>query len=1832
VTRLAIAKDFLAEYATLDRDAQSAIDAAIAKFAKHPDPKQCLEKPQRSWDDRIRTLEVDGRWRGVVLAPATGDTYFLVTVLPQDKANAYAIRHRFSVNPALGVLEVRDEEALQQLQPSLQAAAEPGGKRLFADILDDDLIRLGVDTQLLPTIRLLTSDADLEALQAALPEAQYTALYALACGMTVDEACEEVARLHSSDTPPEQVGSDDLISAMQRSSGQVTFVSGQDELQLILGHPFAAWRTFLHPSQRKIAYRPSYSGPAQVTGGPGTGKTVTLLHRAAFLAANSADQVLVTSFNGTLADALAVQLNLLTRDGDVRRRIDVLNVDRLAYAIVKAARGAPVIADERALREHWAEAAAAAGLDLTPAFLKNEWEQVILAQDLRTEDAYLTCLRTGRGRPLTKAQRGRVWQAARQVTAALTVARQTTHLQLANEATHLLRQAGAARYRHVLVDEAQDLHPSQWRLLRAAVAPGPDDLFIAADPHQRIYANRVSLASMRIDVRGRSRRLSLNYRTTQEILDWVIPVLGADPVVGLDGEVDSLLGYRSPVHGSCPKYRMSATRPEEFGQLAGQIRAWLAAGIEPQAIGMTARSAGLVREAREALKADGILTTPVNGRGSGGTQGVRAGTMHAMKGLEFQAVAVIGVEQGLVPEPSAVTLEDEDPVAYAQDLQRERCVLFVACTRARDHLYVSGTGEQSVFLPPREPDPPPSDHEDGAGSATPEESPSTVPAGPRKVSTRELLRLREDSWEPRLRGVSIVAEADLRPEYTRQAATALGRLYATLKDPRTEGESLLLRWPACLAAAMAGVAATDYKSGAYWPALWEATRLQGAQQDQGIWGRAFNMAVARLGMPTFPELPLHFVGPILMHAGIPTYCLGDYFRLLLSRRRLDPGMDAESFLAWATAPGRETRLSQIDKPAQRFLHSGGDYAHDIVDRTLDLLDRLSEPEPDFDAVRLPSYMIEAAKEELAAGHLDLSGTGKRRPDGRGGIVGRRQVQPRIALDPYGQGVHVLLPAVGDTPDGVARWRITADGETHIVQSRAMWVGAAETTPQTAYPLDRPVRTVLVSLAGREDLATELRVIDQADPVLFFAEDGRRLAGTVSLPRSQVWIMHPAERELEFTGQAGQIVEPAVPFGWDGWRLRLVSLEHVQAVGLQGGRSHPVEVHARPRLLLGDPLPGVATPFGSPVYPVPRLYLPQDAGADTRWYAEIRRVGGGAPLVGRAIDPADQTDIWEGVPRPVLGAFEVTVRGPLGRGLRRTIFVAEGLSVAYHPQVRLLTGAGLAPDTARLTAAIGATVRPATVRFGPDERAHLVEYRTDAESEPLVITPPHVAVLCPGAGVTTWTTSLLHLVAEDFAGAGRLLIRVPGPSQPSQLAVLIGGQLVQAIEASGQQSSGLAGFELARAADTIAAYGRAELAVGISGGLMPVGYVRPRRLASGADLSTDKLMLRDAAVVDGLTAGVYLAYAPWRPPAELPVAADGTAVLPAELQDAGPLRVLPHIDDPWSVFSWPTWPRSGAYECPAVGVPTSADREEKNLSRFVAGEADLPTLADHRGWLWRLVDLAPDLVEAGARKDLFEQVTGELLRQPRAALLALADEELSQADVVHALIATGIAAAPAESHQWTEDEHRILERLWAALPAAAAISTGDLFRQDDVSDAAIARCGDAFTAILDGHLDPHAQVGTFGPEAERMAMWPPDQVDALWQAAAVVPRAMLDADTRLTAARRMFDARHEPPMRAAAVSAKTLVQTAEMVIRHSCRPELADAIAARKPSGNNRWLALPTMSIAMALLARLAARGDSNCATLERDYRGKWGNLALYAPELVAIDLVLAEALVVKEPS
>ena len=700
--RLAIDKDFLDDYSKLEKSVRTAVKEAIEKFAEHTYAGLHLEKLQKSVDDRIRTIRIDQFWRGVVLAPDSGDTYYLMKVMPHDKAIDYAASHRLTVNQALGVVEVRNEVAIEQIHPGLEKTAKTTDKRLFANVSDADLSRLGVDDNTRTIARLLTSEAHLDAMQNMIPEAQYNALYLLAGGLSVEEVWAEVARY----APQGPFDTGNVVKAMERTSDRVVFVDSNDELERILEHPFAAWRIFLHPAQRKIAYAPRYAGPAQVTGGAGTGKTVTALHRAAhlarvasgeLLAGEAGRSVLLTTFTRNLAEALDAQFGLLVDSGDVRGQVEILNVDRLAYRVAEQARGTrPAIIDGKELAGLWADAAAKAGLPYAPTFLNREWEQVILAQDLRTEQDYLTCSRAGQGTPLGKAQRRQVWQLAQQVESELSALGRSTFLQLANEAARFLHDSDEPLYRHVIIDEAQDLHPAQWRLLRAAVPPGPDDMFIVGDAHQRIYDNHVSLAKVGINVRGRSRRLTVNYRTTQEILALAVPTLGKAPVTGLDDEADSLTGYRSPLHGRRPEVHAARSREAELAALAERVRGWIGEGIEPHAIGIAARAGYMAEQAAATLKAAGIPVTSLTAKSA--KDAARVGTMHRMKGLEFQAVAVIGVADGVVPAPAAVTPAETDPLAHAQDLQRERCLLFVACTRARDHLYVSYSGSPSPFL------------------------------------------------------------------------------------------------------------------------------------------------------------------------------------------------------------------------------------------------------------------------------------------------------------------------------------------------------------------------------------------------------------------------------------------------------------------------------------------------------------------------------------------------------------------------------------------------------------------------------------------------------------------------------------------------------------------------------------------------------------------------------------------------------------------------------------------------------------------------------------------------------------------------------------------------------------------------------------------------------------------------------------------------------------------------------------------------------------------------------------------------------------------------------
>ncbi|NBE52425.1 UvrD-helicase domain-containing protein [Streptomyces boluensis] len=732
--RLALSLDFFSQIAKLQGSVRQGVQAAWAKFDRltldelFKDPGLKLESLKNARDPRIRTIRIDRGIRGVVLAPDSGDTFVLLRVLPHDKAIDWAVKRKATVNAVTGAVELRDITTLEALTPAYETLAPAPEQRLFAQHSDSDLNALGIDTTTLRQARVLSDAEQLEVFAPSFPEDQREVLEYLAMGFTVEDVWRDVVapRLSAAATPARPVDTDDFDTAIRRTGTRVALVTGPEELRDILEQPFAAWRIFLHPAQRKVAYRPSYSGPAQVTGGPGTGKTVVALHRVRHLLGGlrEGDRILLTTFTNALVGSLRSGIEALVDDPSLRERVDIMTVDAFARKVVDQAPDVTprsLLTYNQQAANRWNAAAEAVGLPGAGAFLAQEYKHVVLAQDLTSLREYEAAPRPGRGSRVTPGIKPLVWQAVEHFTAGLKRDGVVTYLQLAAEAARRLdgteqqldgtgqqldgtgqRLDGAERrpYRHIVVDEAQDLHPAQWRLLRAAVPEGPDDLFIAGDPHQRIYDSKVSLKALGIKVSGRSTKMRRNYRSTQQILRWSAALLAGRPIAELEDEnrTDSLLGYRSALHGHRPHVYAAADERDEFEAAVAQIQSWTALGVLPEEIGISTRFHKTCEALIEHLTAAGIASVPLTSKATRPKPGVRVGTMHAFKGLEFRCVAVLGVHDEALPLDSAITPAAMDSVQHAADLLAERCLLFVACTRARDGLHVSWHGRPSPFL------------------------------------------------------------------------------------------------------------------------------------------------------------------------------------------------------------------------------------------------------------------------------------------------------------------------------------------------------------------------------------------------------------------------------------------------------------------------------------------------------------------------------------------------------------------------------------------------------------------------------------------------------------------------------------------------------------------------------------------------------------------------------------------------------------------------------------------------------------------------------------------------------------------------------------------------------------------------------------------------------------------------------------------------------------------------------------------------------------------------------------------------------------------------------
>ena len=222
-------------------------------------------------------------------------------------------------------------------------------------------------------------------------------------------------------------------------------------------------------------------------------------------------------------------------------------------------------------------------------------------------------------------------------------------------------------------------------------------MFICEDGHQRIYGERSALSRFGIETRGRSRRLTLNYRTSRQNLAFAIGVIEGQPVLDLDGEQDAVAGYHSTFSGPVPVTRGFPGIAEEMRFLIASVRGWLEDGVAPAAIAVLARRTAEQDRARISLQEAGIAVELLQRESAGNPAAVKIAFMHRAKGTEFPRVVVIGAEAGVVPLDWLV--EGQPEVERPALVSRERSLFYVACSRARDELVVTWSGTPSPFLP-----------------------------------------------------------------------------------------------------------------------------------------------------------------------------------------------------------------------------------------------------------------------------------------------------------------------------------------------------------------------------------------------------------------------------------------------------------------------------------------------------------------------------------------------------------------------------------------------------------------------------------------------------------------------------------------------------------------------------------------------------------------------------------------------------------------------------------------------------------------------------------------------------------------------------------------------------------------------------------------------------------------------------------------------------------------------------------------------------------------------------------------------------------------------------
>ncbi len=681
-----IADTFTESLAKLTGEEQKAVKTAAFDLQLNPaHPALQFHKLEKAKDHHFWSVRASSDIRLIV--HRTAASLLLCYVNHHDPAYQWAERRKLETHPKTGAAQlVEIRQTVQEIFIPKYVEVPPNKPtkpKLFSKVPDDELLSYGVPPEWLEDVRKADEDTLLE-LADHLPAEAAEALLNVATGVAPTIAS------------PLPAGVDPFKHPHAQRRFRV--MSNVEELELALNYPWEKWAIFLHPAQRQIVER-DFSGPARVAGSAGTGKTIVALHRAVFIARKNPEaRILLTTFSESLANALRTKLrHLISNEPRIGERVEVHSMNAVGRQLYEANFGHQPIAPTDTARELLVNSGKKATANkFSLHFLTTEWEQVVDAWQLDSWEAYRDVARLGRKTQLPENQRSLLWAIFEDVRSELKARSLITYSELFTRLAAKLSEGKRTPFDYAIVDEAQDISVAQLRFLAALGGNRPNALFFAGDLGQRIFQQPFSWKSIRVDVRGRSSTLKINYRTSHQIRMQADQLLGPE-VSDVDGNKEERKGTVSVFNGTPPSIQVLNSQANE----AKAVGEWLVArkneSLMPHEMGIFVRSEAQLDRARAAATRAGLPFRVLDENVEMTSGHVALGTMHLAKGLEFRAVVVMACDDEVVPLQDRIETVTDD--ADLDDVYNtERHLLYVACTRARDHLLVTAVSPASEFL------------------------------------------------------------------------------------------------------------------------------------------------------------------------------------------------------------------------------------------------------------------------------------------------------------------------------------------------------------------------------------------------------------------------------------------------------------------------------------------------------------------------------------------------------------------------------------------------------------------------------------------------------------------------------------------------------------------------------------------------------------------------------------------------------------------------------------------------------------------------------------------------------------------------------------------------------------------------------------------------------------------------------------------------------------------------------------------------------------------------------------------------------------------------------